>query len=247
MIKKLRCVPLLLLLFTSIYFVNAQHVYQLKIIDCDQTENIFEPRRNIKILTAHEIIESFPDLIVFKTSTDRIKVSYENLYDQKMDTVFIPKERGNDSSFYLCLDNFKDNQKETCIENAIKKKARWKFNIVSTGCSGRFKSKIIIIPKKNKIIAKYVYTEYVSTVKKYKRFVKYRILSKTQLNDVVRFEKKLRLHGDAVKTKYGDQIRGLYLYTYTIRSGNMEKEIKSSLTLSTIDERYLLEKLGFEK
>ncbi|MFK7748968.1 MAG: hypothetical protein AB8B65_11290 [Kordia sp.] len=226
---------------------RAQQVYELKLSDCDQEEDNFPLRLTVNILTAHKIISEFGDLIVFKTTTDRIKISYKNLYDQQMDTVFIPKKNRQKEQFQLCLDTFKDNIKETCIEHAIAKRKRWKFRIISEGCSGRFESKIVIIPKKDKTIAKYVTTEYVSELKRYKKVIQYRILTETQLKAVIRFEKKLRLHGAAVKATYGDTIKGLYLYTYTIQSGSMETEIKSSLTLKVIDERYLLDKLGFAK
>ena len=43
-----------------------------------------------------------------------------------------------------------------------------------------------------------------------------------------------------LQKKYGDFISGIYLYTYKIQSGNIEKVVKSSLMLQTINERFLL-------
>ncbi|WP_298519182.1 hypothetical protein [uncultured Kordia sp.] len=239
---KLNCIIVVLTMCLSAY---AQQTYTLKLIDCDLEDNLLSSRQSVDILSEHEIIEKFPDEIIFKTATNQIKVRYQNLYDQQLDTVFILKDK-NTTTFRLCLDRFKDDLEETCIEHAIKKKARWKLNLETVGCSGRHTSKIVIFPKKDSFVAKYVFSKYVSQKKKYERVVKYRVLNSAHLNDIIRFEKKLRLHGAAVKATYGDTIGGIYLYTYKIQSGNIKKEIKSSLSLQTIDKRYLLKKLGFE-
>ena len=237
----------ILITFLCISSAYSQNVYEIKLVDCDQNYTLVLSREKIKILTKHEIIKSEDTAIIFKTSADSIKVAYTNLYYQKMDTVFVPKKKHTNSLLYLCLDNFKDSKKETFIENAIKKKRRWKLKIIQEGCYGRFKSKIVIINKKNKILAKYSDTEYNPKSKRRERVIKYRILSKIQLEDAIRFEKKLRLLGDGLKAEYGDITGTFSTYMYTIQTGNKKKKLKTTLTSKTIDEHDLLDRLGFKK
>lgn len=234
-----------LIMFLCISFTTAQHTYELKFTDCEKNSDVYFPKTTFKITGTYEVLKNEYTSLVFKTSESQIKVSYTNLYDQEMDNVFILPKEGSISPLYLCLDNFKDTIQETCIENSLKTNTPWKLTTTTVGCHGRSRSKIIITSRKGIFMAKYVFSKYIPEKKKYKKVVKRKILNEAQLNNVILFEKKLRLHGSSVQKKYGDSITGIYLYTYKIQSGNIEKVVKSSLMLQTINERFLLQKLGF--
>ena len=148
-----------------------------------------------KILTQHQIktdtTSKFWYQFEFKSLSDKVKIRYENIYKQEIDTTFTIQE--NNEQLFLCVDKFKNYETETLIQKAIKNKKRWSLNMTVMHCSGIDNSELEIIPKKSKLIAKYTYWEYPENSNRKKKFIKKVRIHEKQIKYIETFEKQMKL------------------------------------------------------
>ena len=192
---------LLLLLFFCGNSIFSQNTIELIAFNCisDRISNRDISEINFKILTEHKIIsqttESKFDLFRFETSENKIKIEYNNIYNQKKDTTFFvtPKTK----KLFLCVEKMEDYEIKTFIESSLLENKKWKLTLSGGGCFVFTDTKIKIIPKKENAILKYKYVEERSGRKTKER--KTIRLDKNDLNNLIRFEKKLRLLNTAMR------------------------------------------------
>jgi hypothetical protein len=197
-------------------------------------------RTKFKILTNHELLTDTTKYwsfqLKFKTIEDKVKIEYENIYKQKLDTIFHITE--NNQQIYLCVDKFNDYTSNTLITEALKNRKKWNLNMTVVHCFGIDNSELEIIPKKNKISAKYTYWEYPENSNSKKKYVIKKTISERDIQFIETFEKQMklmnRLNGGCTAQAY-----------YSLKVGDKELEIEES-SCSGFDETELIMKLGIK-
>ncbi len=197
-------------------------------------------RSKFKILTNHELVTDTTKFwsfkLTFKSIKDKVKIEYENIYKQKLDTTFHITE--NNQQIYLCVDKFNNYTSNTLITKALKNKKKWNLNITDVHCFGVDNSELEIIPKKNKILAKYTYWEYPENSNRKKKYVIKKTISEQDVVFIETFEKQMKLmnrpNGGCTAQAY-----------YNLKVGDEEIEIEES-SCTGFDETELLTKLGIK-
>ncbi len=195
-------------------------------------------RTEFKILTYHELVTDttkyWNSQLKFKTNEAKVKIEFENIYKQKLDTVFQITQ--NNQQIYLCVDQFKDYNSTTLIEEAIKNRKKWNLTMTVVHCFGIDNSKLEIIPKKSKLKVKYTYWEYTENSNRKKKHVIKKNISEQGIQFIKTFEKQMKLmnkpNGGCTTREY-----------YNLKVGNKEFEIEES-SCSGFDETELLKELG---
>ncbi|MBI9034216.1 MAG: hypothetical protein JEZ03_07075, partial [Bacteroidales bacterium] len=91
-------------------------------------------------------------------------------------------------------DRFKDYQTETLLEKAIKNRKTWGLEIYSQECLGTFsQSYLKIIPKRKKIIAKYITCRNLKDSRRHKKCIKRFTLTEQDIKELIIFEKQVIL------------------------------------------------------
>ena len=197
-------------------------------------------RTEFEILTNHELVTDTTKYwsfqLKFKTNERKVKIEFENIYRQKLDTVFQITE--NNQQIYLCVDKFKDYSSKSLITKALEKRTNWNLKMTVAHCFGIDNSELEIIPKKNRILAKYTYWEYPENSNRKKKFVIKKTISEQDIVFIETFEKQLKLmnrpNGGCTAQAY-----------YNLKVGDEKIEIEES-SCSGFDETELLTKLGIK-
>lgn len=107
-------------------------------------------RTQFKILTNHELVTDTTKCcsfqLEFKTSEPKVTIEFENIYKQKLDTVFQITE--NNQRIYLCVDKFKDYNSSSLIAKALENRTNWNLKMTVVHCFGIDDSELEITPKK---------------------------------------------------------------------------------------------------
>ena len=212
---------LLTLLLLCSNSIISQNIIELIAYDCirnrDSNRDISEIK--FEILTEHKVIsqstKSKYDLFRFQTSENEVKIEYNNIYNQKTDTTYFitPKTQ----KLLLCVEKMKDYEIKTFLEKSLEENKNWKLKFSGGSCFVFTNTEIKIIPNKNGATLKYKYVEERNEKKiKEKKVIK---LDKNDLDNLIRFEKKLRLLNSAMR-RCGP---GTY---YHLSLGNETIEIK---------------------
>ncbi|WP_396601638.1 hypothetical protein [Algibacter sp. R77976] len=235
-----KIIILVLLFYSSL--VYSQKTIELLTFDCKSgnTSTTDIKRTEFKILTKHELVidktKYWSFQYIFKTNEPKVKVEFKNIYKQKLDTVFQITE--NNQQIYLCVDKFKDYNSKSLITKALEKRNNWNLKMTVAHCFGRNNSKLEIIPKKNKILAKYIYWEYPENSNRKKKFVVKKTISEQDIVFIETFEKQMKL----MNRPKGDCTNHAYYY---LKVGDEEIKIEES-SCSGFDETELLTKLGIK-
>lgn len=197
-------------------------------------------RTKFKILTNHELVTDTTKCcnfqLEFKTSEPKVAIEFENIYKQKLDTVFQITE--NHQRIYLCVDKFKDYNSSSLIAKALENRTNWNLKMTVVHCFGIDDSELEITPKKNGLLAKYTYWEYPENSNKKKKYVIKKTISEQEIVFVETFEKQMKL----MNRPNGDCTLQAYFH---LKVGDEEIEIKDS-SCSGFDESELLKKLGIK-
>ena len=106
-------------------------------------------RTKFKILTNHELVTDTTKCcnfqLEFKTSEPKVAIEFENIYKQKLDTVFQITE--NNQRIYLCVDKFKDYNSSSLIAKALENRTNWNLKMTVVHCFGVISSSESSIPK----------------------------------------------------------------------------------------------------
>ena len=239
--NELQKVIILVLLFYS-SLVYSQKTIELFTFDC-KSGNISMPdlkRTEFKVLTNHELVtdttKHWSFQLKLKTKEPNVKIEFENIYKQKLDTVFQITE--NNQQIYLCVDKFKDYSSKSLITKALKNRTNWNLNMTVVHCFGIDNSELQIIPKKNRVSAKYTYWEYPENSNRKKKYVIKKTLSKQDIVFIETFEKQMKLMN---RPNAGCTAQAYY----NLKVGDEEIEIEES-SCSGFDETELLTKLGIK-
>lgn len=189
---------LILICSNSIFCQNTIELIAYNCInDRDSNRDISEIK--FEILTKHKVISQTTkfkfDLFRFQTSENEVKIEYNNIYNQKTDSTFFitPKTQ----KLFLCVEKMKDYEIETFIEKSLEENKNWKLKLSGGSCFVFTDTEIKIIPNKNGAILKYKYVEERNGKKiKEKKEIK---LDKRDLDNLIIFEKKLRLLNSAMR------------------------------------------------
>lgn len=233
---------IILVLFFYSCLIYSQKTIELSTFDCNKGEySINEIQRTkFTILTEHEIISDTTSKywyeFKFKTKSDNVRIKYENIYKQEIDTTFILQK--NNEKLFLCVDTFKDYKTKSLIRKAIMNKEKWNLKKTEVGCYGIFNSELIIVPRKKKLVVKYTYWNYPENSNKIKKYKIRKIITEDQVKFIESFEKKLRLmnrpNGQCTAQDY-----------YDLKVGMDELNIEES-SCSGFDENELLNNLGIK-
>ncbi|MGK0448873.1 MAG: hypothetical protein ACJA2M_002674 [Polaribacter sp.] len=211
--------------------IISQNTVELIAYDCirDRDSNRDISEIKFEILTEHKVIsqstKSKYDIFRFQTSENEVKIEYNNIYNQKTDTTFFitPKTQ----KLFLCVEKMKDYEIKTFIEKSLEENKNWKLKLSGGSCFVHTSTEIKIIPNKNGAILKYKYVEERSGKKiKEKKVIK---LDKNDLDNLIKFEKKLRLLNSAMR-RCGP---GTYYY---LSLGNETIEIKDETCVGIFKE-----------
>lgn len=223
-----------ILLILILIFSNSticQNTIELIAYDCIKVRESNRDISEIKfeILTKHKVIsqttKSKFDLFRLQTFENEVKIEYNNIYNQKTDTIFFitPKTQ----KLFLCVEKMKDYEIKTFIEKSLAENKNWKLKLSGGSCFVYTDTEIKIIPNKNGAILKYKYVEERSEKKiKEKKVIK---LDKNDLDNLIMFEKKLRLLNSAMR-RCGP---GTYYY---LSLGNETIEIKDETCVGIFEE-----------
>lgn len=222
----------------------CQNTIELIAYDCnrERSSNSDISEIKFKILSEHKIIsqtkESKYDIFTFETSKNEIKIEYYNIYNQKSDTSFIitPKTQ----KLFLCVEKMKDYQIKTFLETSLSENKKWKLEFSGLGCSSKNKTTIEIIPRKNKILFKYVSIDkwWKSGKKiKEKNLIE---LSENDIKKLIVFEKKLRLLNNGLSRCFPET-------HYKLTLNNKNLEFKDTTTCNGIFKDYLKELIKRKK
>ncbi|WP_282032399.1 hypothetical protein [Winogradskyella eximia] len=222
---------LLILILICSNSIFCQNTIELIAYDCinDRDSNRDISEIKFEILTKHKVIsqttKSKFDLFKFQTSENEVKIEYNNIYNQKTDTTYFitPKTQ----KLFLCVEKMKDYEIETFIEKSLEENKNWKLKLSGGGCFVFTDTEIKIIPNKNDAILKYKYVEERNGKKiKEKKEIK---LDKRDLDNLIIFEKKLRLLNSAMR-------RCTPATYYYLSYGNETIEIRDQTCVGIFEE-----------
>ena len=235
-----KTIILVLLFYSSL--VYSQKTIELFTFDCESGNISMTDlkRTEFNILTNHKLVtdttKHWGFQLKFKTKEPKVKIEFENIYKQKLDTVFQITE--NNQQIYLCVDKFKDYSSKSLITKALEERINWNLKMTVAHCFGMDNSELQIIPKKNRIIAKYTYWEYPENSNRKKKRTKKKTITEQQIQYIETFEKQMilmnRPNGGCTSQAY-----------YNLKVGNGEIDIEES-SCSGFDETELLIKLGIK-
>jgi len=191
-----------LFLFAFINTIASQNTLELIAIDHNRKKSSIThiSEINFKILTKHKIKAIDPKMFFpvpcrFETFENKVKIEYQNIFNQTLDTTYIITSKKQ--KIYLLVDKMKDYEVKTFIETSLLENKKWNLEFSGGGCGIKTNTQLQIIPGENNAILKY------KIVKKWNGLEKKRIkekkvieLSKKDLDKLIIFEKKLRLLND---------------------------------------------------
>tara|TARA_R110002111_G_scaffold253395_3_gene318610 strand:+ start:94 stop:777 length:684 start_codon:yes stop_codon:yes gene_type:complete len=155
-----------------------------------------------KIITKHKRISIdstmfFPVPCKFETMENKVKVEYYNIFNQKIDTIFNIKSKKQ--KLFLRVEKMKDYEIKTFLETSLLENKKWKLKLSGGSCFVFTDTKIKIIPHKDGALLKYKYVEERSASRKKIKERKVIKLDKNDLDNLILFEKKLRLLNSGIR------------------------------------------------
>ncbi|WP_418636860.1 hypothetical protein [Winogradskyella sp.] len=193
-----------LFLFAFINTIVSQNTLELIALDHNSKKSSIThiSEINFKILTKHKTIAIDPKMFFpvpckFETFENKVKIEYQNIFNQTLDTTYIITSKKQ--KIYLLVDKMKDYEVKTFIETSLLENKKWNLDFSSGSCGINANTKLQIIPRENNTILKYkIVKKWNGSGKKIKEknVIK---LSKNDLDKLIIFEKKLRLLNDASK------------------------------------------------
>ncbi len=123
-----------------------------------------------------------PGDFYFITDKTDVRIETENIFKQKIDTIIKLNKANNEHR--ICEDKFKDYEFDTSVEKSFKAKEKWILQFFSMGCFHREEESIELVFEKGKAYL---------ILKENREKKQTMILSEARKNELVFFEKKLKL------------------------------------------------------